>query len=161
MTGMPLRDGDGWVACDCGRPHWGLYGAAGLLLVRRDLDEPHVLLQLRAAWTHGGGTWALPGGALDSHETPVGAAGREAHEEVGIDPGVLDVRAVFSDDHGNWGYHTVIAHCAVDPGASRANAESDEVRWVPLTEVATYPLHSGFAASWPEVHRRVLITLES
>lgn len=103
----------------------------------------------------------MPGGALDSHETPVGAAGREAHEEVGIDPGVLDVRAVFSDDHGNWGYHTVIAHCAVDPGASRANAESDEVRWVPLTEVATYPLHSGFAASWPEVHRRVLTTLES
>ena len=63
---MAFRDGDGWVMCSCGHRHWGLHGAAGLLLIRRDLDQPRVLLQLRAAWTHGGGTWALPGGALDS-----------------------------------------------------------------------------------------------
>ena len=54
-------------------------------MVRRDLETPHVLLQLRAAWTHGGGTWAIPGGALDSHEEPIAAAVREAWEEVGID----------------------------------------------------------------------------
>jgi hypothetical protein len=65
---MGLRDGDGWVFCNCGYRHWGLHGAAGLLMVRFDMGEPHVLLQLRAAWTHGGGTWAIPGGALDSHE---------------------------------------------------------------------------------------------
>jgi 8-oxo-dGTP pyrophosphatase MutT (NUDIX family) len=75
---MGLRDGDGWVRCDCGGHHWGLHGAAGLLLVRRDTPEPHVLLQLRAEWTHGGGTWALPGGALDSHEDSIAAAKREA-----------------------------------------------------------------------------------
>ena len=75
---MAFRDGDGWVMCSCGYKHWGLHGAAGLLLVRLDKSEPHVLLQLRAAWTHGGGTWALPGGALDSHEDSVTAAGREA-----------------------------------------------------------------------------------
>ena len=65
---MGLRDGDGWVDCDCGFRHWGRFGAAGLLLVRRDTPQPQVLLQLRAEWTHGGGTWALPGGAKDSHE---------------------------------------------------------------------------------------------
>jgi 8-oxo-dGTP diphosphatase len=156
---MPLRDGDGWVACRCGRPHWGLYGAAGLLLVRRDLPDPHVLLQLRAAWTHGGGTWALPGGALDSHEDPVAAAAREAHEEAGIDPGRIEVKGIFTDDHGNWGYHTVIAHCADDAGAHEANGESDEVRWVPLDQVAGYELHAGFAASWPQVQGHVMTSL--
>lgn len=156
---MPVRDGDGWVACRCGRPHWGLYGAAGLLLVRRDLSEPHVLLQLRAAWTHGGGTWALPGGALDSHEDPVAAAAREALEEAGIEPHHIDVKSIYTDDHGNWGYHTVIAHCVDDAGAFEANGESDEVRWVPLDHVAHYPLHAGFAASWATVHEQVLSTL--
>ena len=73
--------------CSCGYKHWGLHGAAGLLLVRLDKSEPHVLLQLRAAWTHGGGTWALPGGALDSHEDSVTAAGREAAEEAEQHPG--------------------------------------------------------------------------
>jgi len=158
---MPLRDGDGWVACLCGRPHWGLYGAAGLLLVRRDLPEPHVLLQLRAAWTHGGGTWALPGGALDSHEDPVAAAAREAHEEAGIDPLQIHVKGIFTDDHGNWGYHTVIAHCHNDAGAFEANAESDEVRWVPLDHVGGYDLHPGFAASWPQVQGHVVISLDA
>jgi 8-oxo-dGTP diphosphatase len=157
---MGLRDGDGWVACHCGTAHWGLYGAAGLLLVRLDLSDPHVLLQLRAGWTHGGGTWALPGGAMDSHEDPVAAAAREAHEEAGIDLTSIVVREVFSDDHGNWGYHTVIAHAHGDAGAHEANGESEAVRWVHLDEVHTYALHPGFAASWTALHPLVRATLD-
>jgi 8-oxo-dGTP pyrophosphatase MutT (NUDIX family) len=79
---VATRDGDGWVLCTkCQSRHWGLHGAAGLLLVRTDIEPASVLLQLRAAWTHGGGTWALPGGALDSHEEPWMGAAREAWEE--------------------------------------------------------------------------------
>ena len=159
MSAVGARDGDGWVACRCGRPHWGLYGAAGLLLVRRDLDEPQVLLQLRAAWTHGGGTWALPGGALDSHEDPVSAALREAHEEAGIDVAAVRVAGIFSDDHGTWRYDTVIAHSDGDAGAHAANAEADAVRWVRLAHVADYPLHPGLAASWPALWETVTATL--
>jgi 8-oxo-dGTP diphosphatase len=145
----------------CGRPHWGLYGAAGLLLVRRPDEGPaEVLLQLRAAWTHGGGTWALPGGALDSHEDSVTAAAREAWEEVGVHPSVLDVKGIFTDDHGNWRYDTVIAHCSGDVGAHEANAESDEVRWVSIHSVVDYDLHPGLAASWGEILPHVLGTLE-
>jgi 8-oxo-dGTP pyrophosphatase MutT (NUDIX family) len=156
---MAIRDGDGFVACDCGRPHWGLHGAAGLLLVRLDLAAPHVLLQLRAGWTHGGGTWALPGGALDSHEDPVTAAVREADEEAGIDATRIEVKAVHTDDHGNWCYHTVIAHTWGDAGARAANAESVDVEWVSIDAVAGYDLHPGLGASWPHVQRRLLATL--
>ncbi len=156
---MAYRDGDGWVLCTCGLRHWGLNGAAGLLLVRRDMEEPYVLLQLRAAWTHGGGTWALPGGAIDSHEDSIGAATREAAEEAGILVGEFEVRDVYSDDHGVWRYDTVIAHTRGDAGAFAANAESEDICWVLLNEVGNFALHSGLAAAWPQLHRRVLATL--
>ena len=156
---MAFRDGDGWVMCACGNRHWGLYGAAGLLLVRRDGATPLVLLQLRAAWTHGGGTWALPGGALDSHEDAVTAAAREAHEEAGIDGARIVVCDVYSDDHGSWRYDTVIAHSADDAGAYAANAESEDLRWVGLDEVETFPLHGGLAAAWPHLRERISATL--
>ncbi|NCW91646.1 MAG: NUDIX hydrolase, partial [Acidimicrobiia bacterium] len=29
---MAHRDGDGFIRCTCGHSHWGLHGAAGLLL---------------------------------------------------------------------------------------------------------------------------------
>jgi len=147
--------------CSCGHKHWGLHGAAGLLLIRLDMPEPHVLLQLRAAWTHGGGTWALPGGALDSHEDSVTAAGREASEEAGINSGDYLVRDVFSDDHGPWRYDTVIAHTNGDAGAFAANAESDDMQWVTLDKVETFSLHAGLAGAWPQLHKRVLATLNS
>ena len=156
---MAFRDGDGWVLCACGHRHWGIFGAAGLLLVRRDTDSPHVLLQLRAAWTHGGGTWALPGGALDSHEDAVAAARREALEEAGIDGSRIVVRDIFSDDHGSWRYDTVIAHCDDDAGAHAANAESEDLRWVKLDEVEHFPLHGGLAAAWPQLRTRIAATL--
>lgn len=156
---MAFRDGDGWVMCTCGHRHWGLHGAAGLLLVRRDQVEPFVLLQLRAAWTHGGGTWALPGGAIDSHEDSISAAAREAAEEAGIHVSDIDVRDVFSDDHGAWHYDTVIAHSKGDAGAFAANAESEDLRWVQLSDVQNFALHAGLAAAWPQLHQRVLATL--
>jgi len=118
-----------------------------------------VLLQLRAAWTHGGGTWALPGGALDSHEDSVTAASREATEEAGIKSDEFLVKAVFSDDHGPWRYDTVIAHSNGDAGAFAANAESEDLRWVRIDDVTNFPLHAGLAAAWPALREQVLSTL--
>lgn len=148
---MAHRDGDGFVRCECGHAHWGLHGAAGLLLVRTDLDQPSVLLQLRAEWTHGGGTWALPGGARDSHETVIEAAIREAAEEVGVDESRIDVRHVFQDDHGNWRYDTVIALVNDDAGIYAANHETSGFEWVPLHDVDGYDLHPGLAAHWTTI----------
>lgn len=157
---VAFRDGDGWVLCRrCQSRHWGLNGAAGLLLVQTHSQPASVLLQLRAAWTHGGGTWALPGGALDSHEDPVMAAAREAYEETGIEPSNLEFKAVYTDDHGNWRYDTVIAHTSVELGAFDANAESEDLRWVPIDDVEHFDLHPGLRATWPELIGHVKSTL--
>ena len=87
------------------------------------------------------------------------AAAREANEEAGIDPSHLEFKAIFSADHGDWRYDTVIAHVTGDVGAYEANYESDEVRWVPLHEVESYDLHPGLRSSWPNVLPKLTATL--
>ena len=142
---MSARDGDGWIQCACGNKHWGLNGAAGILLVRRT----QILLQHRAPWVHNGDTWGIPGGARDSHETVLEAAIREAKEETGIDPVHLTPIQTFSDDHGSWRYDTVIAYASDELVAHELNDESHEVRWVNIERVEELPLHPSFAKSWP------------
>lgn len=138
-------DGNGWVICSRGHRHWGRFGAAGVLVT----DGDRVVLQHRAAWTHEGGTWALPGGARDSHESAVDAALREAWEEAGLDAADVVPVHEWVDEHGGWSYTTVVARALVDLQPAAANPESIEVRWWPVAEVAGLPLHSGFAAAWP------------
>ncbi len=147
-------DGDGWVVSDSGMHYWGRHGAAGLLLrAPRSDGTPAVLLQHRAPWSHQGGTWGLPGGARDSHETPEQAAVREAHEEAGLPGEQLSVRATVitaTASGTNWTYTTVVA----DAGEllhAVPNRESAELRWVSEDEVEELPLHPGFAASWQQL----------
>jgi len=147
-------DGDGWVVSDNGAHYWGRYGAAGLLVrAPRPDGTPAVLLQHRAVWSHQGGTWGLPGGARDSHESPEETAVREAHEEAGLLVERLVVRAtvVTAQVSGlggtHWSYTTVVAD-ADEMLHTVPNRESAEMRWVAEDEVADLPLHPGFAASW-------------
>lgn len=147
-------DGNGWVVCSLGHRHWGRFGAAGVLITA----DSHVVLQHRAPWTHEGGTWALPGGARDSHETAVIAALREAAEETTIDPGRLTPFGEWVDEHGGWSYTTVLARAAAMAelaDLAPANAESVAVRWWRVDEVAGLALHSGFAAAWPHLRERI------
>lgn len=144
-------DGDGWVVSDTGMHYWGRHGAAGLLLrAPRPDGTPAVLLQHRAPWSHQGGTWGLPGGARDSHETAEQAAVREALEEAGLPSELLSVRATVitaTASGSHWTYTTVVA----DAGElldTVPNRESAELRWVAEEDVAHLPLHPGFAASW-------------
>jgi 8-oxo-dGTP diphosphatase len=115
-----------------------------------------VLLQHRAPWSHQGGTWGLPGGARDSHETVEEAAVREANEEAGLTAESMTVRTsvvtseVPGPDGPAWTYTTVIADAA-ELLPTRPNRESAELRWVAEADVAELPLHPGFAASWDQV----------
>lgn len=148
---MVRGDGNGWAWGPDGSRHWGIYGAAGLLLRAPlvDLSGPAVLLQHRAGWSHQGDTWALPGGARDSHESPRDAALREAMEEAGIEPASVQVRAErVTAVVGGWTYTTVVADTA-SMLTTVLNQESTEMRWVPEAAVAAMDLHPAFALAWP------------
>lgn len=147
---------------------WGRNGAAGLLLIAGYAGEEvsgwRILMQHRAHWTNNGGTWALPGGARDSHESEAQAALREAAEETGIDAGQVEIldtvvtAGPFPADPerpelaGGWTYTTVIARTTSgDVLETTANEESLELRWVSVEEVEDLPLMPAFKASWPRL----------
>jgi 8-oxo-dGTP pyrophosphatase MutT (NUDIX family) len=140
--------GDAWVEGPDGERFWGRFGAAGLLVWHRDLG---VLLQHRVNWSHFGGTWGIPGGARKLGESAIDGALREAAEEATVPPENLRILHTFVLDLGFWSYTTVVAEAPVVFEAVMADAESNELRWVPLAEVDGLPLHPGFAAAWPEL----------
>lgn len=144
--------------------HWGLHGAAGLLLARRrgapgtgGAPGPvtDVVLQHRALWSHQGGTWGVPGGALAPGETAVEGALRESLEEAAIPPEAVGVVGTHVLDHGPWSYTTVVGEVA--PGAvvepAPADPESLDVRWVALEELDGLPLLPAFGAALPDLLR--------
>jgi 8-oxo-dGTP pyrophosphatase MutT (NUDIX family) len=141
---------DVWVDGAHGR-FWGANGAAGLLIA----DDGRVLLQLRAVWSHLGGTWGIPGGARKGDETAEEAAIREADEEAGVPPALVEVIGSSVFDLGYWSYTTVLARARRPFEPFLGDAESLELRWTSFAEVAGLPLHPGFAASWPELRGRL------
>jgi 8-oxo-dGTP diphosphatase len=146
---MSSRDGDGWIECSCGNKHWGIHGAAGVLIFRNS----QILLQHRAPWVHNGDTWGIPGGARDSHESVIEGAFREAVEETGVDTALLQPVHTYCDDHGNWKYETVLAQASDGLIAHEVNDESHEVRWVEIDQVDLLNLHPSFRNSWPELKK--------
>ena len=150
------RSGDGFMRCSDGHTRWGVFGAAGVVFVVRPVDaQPSVMLQMRSAWAHEGGTWSCAGGAIDEGESTYEAALREASEEVGQIPADHhELGEYVFAPATDWKYTTVVLEVGERFGVS-ANFETDAVAWVPLDEVETLPLHAGFAASWP--HLRAII----
>lgn len=142
---------DGWTTCALGHRHWGLAGAAGLLLHRPGGTGPEVLLQLRVEWSHHGGTWGTPGGALHPQESAADGALREAGEELGLRPADVVLGAEWVDDHGGWSYTTVVVRAPAAPPVAVRGAESTELRWVRIDRLDELDLHPGFAFSWPRV----------
>ncbi|MDO9457432.1 NUDIX domain-containing protein [Nocardioides sp.] len=134
-----------WTTCSVGHAHWGPYGAAGLLLAR----DATVLLQLRAGWAHHGGTWSLPGGALERGESPEQAALREAREELGLAAEVVAVRGSRVAVCGGWPYETVLGE-TLGEVATRDRAESAAHRWVPVDDVDALRLHPAFRLAWDD-----------
>ena len=149
FTGRVLASTDGWTICALGHRHWGRAGAAGLLLHQDGAQGPEVLLQHRAWWSHHGGTWGTPGGALHFGETPDDGALREVREELGLtaEDVVLGARSV--DDHGGWSYTTVLARPArpIEAADLELDGESAGVAWLPLAGLDDVDLHPGLAAS--------------
>lgn len=137
---------DAWAEGPDGARYWGLDGAAGLVA----FDPARgVLMQHRAAWSHQGGTWGVPGGARHRGEAAVPGALREAREEAGVPRESLRVTATSTLDLGFWSYTTVIARVVRSFDARAGDDESEELAWVPADRVDSLPLHPGFASAWP------------
>jgi 8-oxo-dGTP pyrophosphatase MutT (NUDIX family) len=140
---------DGWAYCDRGHRHWGRAGAAGLLLHRAGAEGTELLLQHRAWWSHHGGTWGTPGGALHAGEPPELGALREVREELGLTAGDLVLGAHSVDDHGGWAYTTVLARPArpIEIADLVLDGESETAAWWPLDALHEVALHPGLAGS--------------
>jgi 8-oxo-dGTP diphosphatase len=148
-----LRDsGDAWVEGPDGAKYWGRYGAAGLLVWHRTAG---VLLQHRIAWSHFGGTWGLPGGALKENESPIDGALREAHEEAGVPASLLTVLFTSTFELGFWRYTTVVVESSEEFAPVMGDAESEALAWVATDEVKNLQLHPGFGAAWDELRSRL------
>jgi 8-oxo-dGTP pyrophosphatase MutT (NUDIX family) len=71
-----------------------------VLLLYPIAHRPHVVLTVRNSnLLHHAGQVSLPGGAAEPSESIEEAAVREAHEEVGVDPGILRVVGALSPLH--------------------------------------------------------------
>lgn len=145
--------GDGFVTLADGSRRWGLFGAAGVLVRHVGDDntaEPQYFLARRSMHTHLGGTWAIPGGALDQGETPLEGALREFDEEIGVPlhEHHFEIAEVHEDDHGGWSYWTLVVDVAepFEPPTA-LTWETAEVRWVRASELATLELFGAFRAT--------------
>ncbi|WP_035758378.1 NUDIX domain-containing protein [Granulicoccus phenolivorans] len=137
---------DETITCARGCQHWGVHGAAGVLVHH----DGQVLLQQRGAGHHTG-TWAAPGGAIELGETPEQAALREAGEEVAGFPEIGPLTLAHVTDHGGWSYSTFLAEASERTPVAPADWESLDIAWVDLERVPQLRLHPGFGKSWSQL----------
>ncbi|WP_129630561.1 NUDIX hydrolase [Candidatus Oscillochloris fontis] len=115
------RDVDGQIARQMAAPpHVVPRRAAALILLFPQDDHLHLPLTLRTSHlpTHRGQV-SLPGGAIDPGDASAEAAAlREAHEELGIDPGMVEVLGCLSSFYippSNFMLTPVVGLCAQAP----------------------------------------------
>jgi len=142
-----------FVLCPRGCRHWGALGAAGLLLRAQAHEDPRYLLVLRHPRSHHGGTWGVPGGALQPGESPLTGALRETVEELGPLPmelpGTPAPALQYVDDHISWSYTTLVIDVPAVFEPAAANWETADWRWVSARQALSLPLIPPLRGAWP------------
>ena len=110
--------------------------AAALLLLYPKDSASHILLTVRTHQlpTHQGQV-SLPGGGVQSGESLIDAAQREAREEVGVDPETVEILGMLSPLHipvSGFILHTVVAISAERPYVRPQAGEVERILEVPL-----------------------------
>lgn len=104
--------------------------AAAVLIAVTDRPEPGVILTVRREHmrTHAGQV-AFPGGRLDPGEDAVAAALREAHEEVGLDPRVVDIVGEIEPYRTVTGYVVTPVLAVIPPNLPLEPHEHEVADW--------------------------------
>lgn len=146
----PMQGGDlgkaayKWFTDSTGERRWGPEGAAGAFVIDPDTDK--VLLEKRAEWTDQGGTWGIPGGALEPNESPVQAAVRELKEEVGVElPESAQIGQYVDQLADDWTYTTIIFRGDSNSIVPQITEENDEAGWFTAAEARDMSLHPRLA----------------
>ena len=103
---------------------------AAVLIAVTERSQPGVILTVRREnmRTHAGQI-AFPGGRVDPGEDAVGAALREAHEELGLDPAAAELVGCLDDYRTVTGYVVTPAVAVVPPDLPLAPHEPEVADW--------------------------------
>ena len=135
---------------DLARPGALLRAASVLVpLVERGSGLAVVLTRRAAFLTHHPGQVAFPGGKQDPTDaSPLAAALREAHEEIGLDPATVEVLGAL-DPHETVTFFKVTPFVALIPDTFRPVTDPAEV-----AEVFEVPLDFALDPANLRIHRR-------
>lgn len=125
---------------------WGANYTADPIIIRNDLDEPHLLLIKRSDT----GQLALPGGFVDKGEDPINAAIREAGEEASIDLRGVEPRITYQGPVADirttghaWAETTAVRFDIPNENATKlpigpykGGDDALEALWVPTSETS-------------------------
>jgi 8-oxo-dGTP pyrophosphatase MutT (NUDIX family) len=131
--------------------------AIALVEAGQPRSDTAFLLTLRAAGLRAHrGQWALPGGRCDEGETPVMAALRELHEELGLEVGEGNVLGLLDDYPTRSGYliTPVVVWAGANAKVSPNPAEVASVHRIALGEIERADAFDFIAI--PESTRRVI-----
>jgi 8-oxo-dGTP pyrophosphatase MutT (NUDIX family) len=112
--------------------------AVALVITANEDGEACFLITRRAAkLRRHSNQWALPGGRLDEGETPIEAALRETHEEIGLELEPSAVLGLLDDFPTRSGFRMTPIVCWAEPGQTlRPNPdEVERLHMVPLWEL--------------------------
>lgn len=146
LTELEDEDESGLVPPEKGDSHqtqgsdprfWGNRGA-GILLIAKDTGR--LLLVHRSKYVNEPGTWGIPGGKIDDSESPIQAAKREAHEELGYS-GTIDTIPAHVFKAGEFRFHNFVAIVPTEFNPT-LDWENDAAEWFDIDHLPS-PLHFG------------------